>query len=176
MERSKKEDIMDSGRVQIYYGDGRGKSTAALGCAVQAARAGRNVFIIQFLKGRMAAESVFMQRLEPEIKVFHFEKSEERYEKLSEQEKLEENRNLRNGVNFARKVLMNDECNLLVLDELLGVIDNGIVTKEDIEALFQAKADEAQIIVTGRNLPDYLRTLADEIYHIQTEKNCDGDS
>ena len=55
------------------------------------------MFIIQFLKGRMAAESVFMQRLEPEIKVFHFEKSEERYEKLSEQEKLEENRNLRNG-------------------------------------------------------------------------------
>ena len=112
-----------------------------------------------------------MQRLEPEIKLFHFEKSEGRYEELSEQEKLEENRNLRNGVNFARKVLMNDECNLLVLDELLGVIDNGIVTKEDVEALFRAKADGAQIIVTGRKLPDYMRELADEIYEIQTEKS-----
>ena len=111
---------MDSGNVQIYYGDGRGKSTAALGYALQAASAGKNVFIIQFLKGRMAAESAFLQRLEPEIKVFHFEKSDERYDELSEQEKLEENRNLRNGVNFARKVLLNDECSLLVLDELLG--------------------------------------------------------
>ncbi|KAI4445797.1 hypothetical protein C823_000314 [Eubacterium plexicaudatum ASF492] len=112
-----------------------------------------------------------MQRLEPEIKVFHFEKSEERYEELSEQEKTEENRNIRNGVNFARKVLLNDECSLLVLDELLGVIDNGVVTKEDVQTLFGAKAEETQIIVTGRTLPDYMRELADEIYQIRTEKN-----
>ncbi len=161
---------MDSG-IQIYYGDGRGKSTAALGYALQSAIAGRNVFVIHFLKGKMATESAFMQRLEPEIKVFHFEKSEERYEKLSEQEKTEENRNIRNGVNFARKVLLNDECNLLVLDELLGVIDNGVVTKEDVQTLLGAKAEETQIIITGRTLPDYMRELADEIYQIQTEKN-----
>lgn len=161
---------MDSGRVQIYYGDGRGKSTAALGCALQAASAGRNVFVIHFLKGRMATESAFMQRLEPEIKVFHFEKSDERYELLSEQEKLEENINLRNGVNFARKVLVTNECNLLILDELLGVVDNGVISKEDITALFQAKADDTQIIVTGRTLSDDLREFADEIYQIKTEK------
>ena len=143
---------------------------AALGYALQAASAGKNVFIIQFLKGRMAAESAFLQRLEPEIKVFHFEKSDERYDELSEQEKLEENRNLRNGVNFARKVLLNDECSLLVLDELLGVIDNGVVTREDMEALFQAKADETEMIITGRNLPDYIRELADEVYQMQAEK------
>ena len=161
---------MDSGRVQIYYGDGRGKSTAALGYALQTAIAGKNVFVIHFLKGKMATESAFMQRLEPESKVFHFEKSEERYEELSEQEKSEENRNIKNGLNFARKVLLNDECSLLVLDELLGVIDNGVITKEDVEALLQAKAEETQIIVTGRRLVDYMRELADEIYQIQTEK------
>ena len=162
---------MDSGRVQIYYGDGRGKSTAALGYALQTATAGKNVFLIHFLKGRMADESAFMQRLEPEIKIFHFEKSEGRYEELSDQEKTEENRNIKNGVNFARKVLMNDECSLLVLDELLGVIDNGVVTKEDVQALFQAKAEDTQIIVTGRKLPEYLKDMADEIYQIQTEKS-----
>lgn len=161
---------MKSG-IQIYYGDGRGKSTAALGYALQTAIAGRNVFVIHFLKGKMAAESAFMQRLEPEIKVFHFEKSEERYEQLSDQEKTEENRNIRNGLNFARKVLLNDECSLLVLDELLGVIDNGVVTKEDVQALFEAKAEETQIIVTGRRLVDYMRELADEIYQIQAEKS-----
>lgn len=161
---------MKSG-IQIYYGDGRGKSTAALGYALQTAIAGRNVFVIHFLKGRMAAESAFMQRLEPEIKVFHFEKSEERYEQLSDQEKTEENRNIRNGLNFARKVLLNDECSLLVLDELLGVIDNGVVTKEDVQALFEAKAEETQIIVTGRILVDYMRELADEIYQIRAEKS-----
>lgn len=162
---------MDSGRVQIYYGDGRGKTTAALGYALQTAMAGGNVFVIHFLKGRMETESAFMQRLEPEIKVFHFEKSEGRYEELSDQEKLEENKNLKNGVNFARKVLMNDECSLLILDELLGVIDNGVVTREDMETLFRAKADEAQIIITGRNLPEYMRGFADDIFQIRTEKS-----
>ncbi len=73
-------------------------------------------------------------------------------------------------MNFARKVLLNDECSLLVLDELLGVIDNGVVTREDMEALFQAKADETEMIITGRNLPDYIRELADEVYQMQAEK------
>lgn len=162
---------MGSGRVQIYYGDGRGKTTAALGYALQAATAGKNVFLIHFLKGKMATESAFMQRLEPEIKIFHFEKSEGCYEELSDQEKTEENRNIKNGVNFARKVLLNDECSLLVLDELLGVIDHEVVTKEDVQALFQAKAEETQIIVTGRKLPEFLREMADEVYQIQTEKS-----
>ncbi len=163
---------MDTGRVQIYYGNGRGKSTAALGNALQAASAGRSVFVIHFLKGRMVTETAFMQRLEPEIKVFHFEKSEGLYDTLSQQEKLEENRNLRNGVNFARKVLVTEECDLLILDELLGVIDNGVVSREDVEALMQAKTDRTQIIVTGRSLPDYLREYADEVYQIRTEKSC----
>lgn len=160
---------MDAGRIQIYYGDGRGKSSAALGYALQAASAGKNVFVIHFLKGRMETEAAFMQRLEPEIKVFHFEKSAGRYEELSEQEKLEENKNLKNGLNFARKVLVTEECNLLILDELLGVIDNGVVSEDEIKALFQAKADETQIIVTGRNMPDYLRKYADEIYQIRVD-------
>lgn len=161
---------MDSGRVQIYYGEGRGKSTAALGCALQAASMGKTVFIIQFLKGKMKAESVFMQRLEPEIKIFHFEKSQERYEALSDQEKQEENINLKNGVNFARKVLMTAECSLLVLDELLGVVDNGVMSVDEVKALLAAKADDTQLIITGRVLPDSLREYADEIYQIQSEK------
>ena len=165
---------MDRGRLQVYFGSGRGKTTAALGQAVRAASRGKTVIIVQFLKGRQPEQISFIQRLEPEIKIFHFEKSEERYEELSEQEKTEENRNIKNGLNFARKVLLNDECSLLVLDELLGVIDNGVVTKEDVKALFEAKSEEAQIIVTGRRLPDYMRELADEIYQIQTQKTQDS--
>lgn len=161
---------MDSGRVQIYYGEGRGKSSAALGCALQAASAGKNVFIIQFLKGRMEEESAFIQRLEPEIKVFRFEKSQGRYESLSNQEKREENINLKNGLNFARKVLMTAECSLLILDELLGVIDNGVVSVDEVKALLAAKTDDTQLILTGRVLPEQLRGCADEIYQIQTQK------
>lgn len=161
---------MDSGKIQIYYGEGRGKSAAALGCALRAASMGENVVIIQFLKGKMERESAYMQRLEPEIKMFHFEKLQKRYESLSDQEKQEENINLKNGVNFARKVLMTAECSLLVLDELLGVIDRGVISIEEAKALLAAKTDGTQLIITGRVLPEGLREYADEIYQMRAEK------
>lgn len=161
---------MDTGLVRIYYGDGHGKTAAALGYALAAASMGETVFVIHFLKGRTAMESEYIRRLEPELKVFHFEKSEVSYEELSETEQQEERINMKNGVNFARKVLGTAECDLLVLDEILGVIDHGVITKEDIEALFKARAEGIRVILTGRSLPDYLREYADEIYEIHTEK------
>lgn len=164
---------METGGVQIYFGEGHGKTSAAIGFALQAASVGQTVFIIHFLKGRMSTEATFMQRLEPEIKVFHFEKGEKRYEDLSEQEKQEENRNLQNGVNFARKVLVTGECSLLVLDELLGVLDNGVITMEDVQSLLEARTEDTRIIVTGRVLPEQLRKYATEIYQISTEKELD---
>ena len=64
-----------------------------------------------------------MKRLEPEIKIFRFEKSDEDYVNLSEERKTEEWQNIRNGLNFAKKVLYTGECSLLILDEVLGLID-----------------------------------------------------
>lgn len=81
---------MNKGMIQIYTGDGHGKSPAALGKAVQAAVKGTNVVIIQFLKGKGLGESEFLKRLEPEIKLFRFEKSDENFSKLSDERKREE--------------------------------------------------------------------------------------
>ncbi|MGN0351709.1 MAG: cob(I)yrinic acid a,c-diamide adenosyltransferase [Roseburia sp.] len=161
---------MEKGIIQIYYGDGRGKSTAALGNAIHAASEGKNIVIVQFLKGKMNDEQNFFERLEPEIKIFRFEKSEESYEELSEEQKQEAAINIKNGLNYARKVLATGECDLLVLDEILGVIDNGLVSKEDIKDVIDAKSDEADLILTGRVLDDELREYADEIYKIVSEK------
>ena len=65
---------MEKGRIQIFSGEGHGKSPAALGRAIQKACEGEYVVIIQFLKGRGLTESEFLKRLEPEIKIFRFEK------------------------------------------------------------------------------------------------------
>ncbi len=157
--------------IQIYYGDGRGKSTAALGNAIHAASEGKNIVMVQFLKGkRNEEEENFLKRLEPEIKIFRFEKTEESYEELSEEQKLEAALNIKNGLNYARKVLVTGECDLLVLDEILGVIDNGLVTKEDIKAVIDAKSEDVDLVMTGRVLDDDLREYADEIYKIVSEK------
>lgn len=161
---------MSTGNIQIYYGEGRGKSTAALGNAIHAAAEGKNVVIIQFLKEKLNEELTFLQRLEPEIKLFRFEKSEVSFDQLSEEEQMEEIINIKNGLNFAKKVLVTGECNVLVLDEILGVIDNHLIAKEAIKAVIDAKSEEVDLVLTGRVLDDELREYADEIYNIVSEK------
>ncbi len=157
---------MADGLVYIYAGDGRGKSPAAIGRAVQAAVAGKNVVIIQFLKGRGLEDSDFLRRMEPEIKLFRFEKSDENFEQLPEDRKQEEISNIRNGMNFARKVLVTGECDLLILDEVLGLIEKGIITVEDLKNILACREDTS-VILTGIKLNDEICSLADEVSRIE---------
>ena len=161
--------IMERGIGHIYTGDGRGKSPAALGRAVQAAAAGEQVVIIQFLKGKGLEDTEFVRRLEPEIKLFRFEKSDEFYEELPEEKKAEEDMNIRNGMNFAKKVLSTGECNLLILDEVLGLIEKNIISVEDVENLLNQRG-ETDVILTGISLNDEICSLADEVSKIETLK------
>lgn len=160
---------MDMGMIHIYTGDGRGKSTAAWGKAIQAAVAGQKVVIIQFLKGRGLEDSDFVRRLEPEIKLFRFEKSDENYEELSNEKKEEEIMNIRNGIGFARKVLSTGECGLLILDEVLGLIDKGILSVEDLKSLLQLRG-ETSVIMTGIFHDDDVCMLADDVSKIESMK------
>lgn len=160
---------MSNGRIYIYTGDGRGKSPAALGRAVQAAAKGEQVVIIQFLKGKGLGDTEFVRRMEPEIKLFRFEKSDENYEELSEEKKAEEVINIRNGINYANKVLTTDECNLLILDEVLGLLDKNIITVEDLKNLLQQRGS-TDVILTGISLNDEVCRLADEVSKIEMVK------
>lgn len=161
---------MSKGSVQVYYGEGRGKTTAAYGSALRAVGEGKSVYIIQFLKGKDIFESEIFKRLEPEIKFFRFEKSSECYDNLSEEEQHEEQINMKNGIAYARKVLVTGECNFLVLDEVLGLVDNGVITAEELESVVKAKSEDTEIVFTGRVLEEAIRPYADEIYNIVAEK------
>lgn len=96
---------MDRGVIQVYYGEGHGKSTAAIGNAIRVASEGKSVIIIQFLKGKNENELTFLSRLEPEIKVFRFAKSDECFEALSEEAKQEESRICATDSIMERKLL-----------------------------------------------------------------------
>ena len=156
---------MEKGLVQVYGGEGHGKSAAALGRAIQVAGTGRDVVIINFLKKCQNEE--FLKRLEPEIKTFRFEKSEEEFAQLSDERKQDEIYNIKNGLNFAKKVLTTGECGLLILDEVLGLIDNGIIPIEDLRHILDARSEDVDIILTGIRLNDDVCQLADEIYKIE---------
>ena len=96
---------MNAGIMKVYYGNGKGKTMAAIGRGILEASEGNPVIVIQFLKSKNQEEMSFLGRLEPEFKLFRFEKSSAGFEELSQEQREEEMRNIRNGLNFARKVL-----------------------------------------------------------------------
>ena len=159
---------MKQGKIHIYTGDGHGKTPAAWGEALYAASEGKEVVIVQFLKANTIQNSAFLQRLEPEIKFFRFEKAEANFSELSEEAKREESMNMKNGLNFAKKVLATGGCDLLILDEVLGLVDMGVITVDDIKALIEAKDEETTLIMTGIQLSDEICILADEVSKIDT--------
>lgn len=158
---------MNQGMVYIYSGDGHGKTPAAWGEALQAASEGKEVIVIQFLKGKGLEDSGFLKRLEPEIKFFRFEKSVAEFSTLSDACKAEEIQNIKNGFNFAKKVLTTGECDLLILDEVLGLLDVGVITVDDLKCILGAKQQETTVIMTGIQLSDEVCILADEVSRIE---------
>jgi len=162
---------MSMGKIQVYYGNGRGKTSAALGCAIHEASALGSVIIIEFLKRKNEDESAFLKRLEPEIRMFRFQKSGRNYEELDEQGQIDEQMNMKNGMNYARKVLQTGECSVLILDEVLGLVDYGIISEEELLSLLRLRSEETDVILTGRVLGAGLRDYADTVYEISVRKD-----
>lgn len=156
---------MERPRIQIFAGIGRGKSSAAIGQAIQAATNGDTVIILQFLKG--IEDTEFIKKLEPEIRVMRFEKTEKDFKELSELEKIEEIKNVRNGFNYAKKVLSTAECDLLIMDEVLALVDMGIITDVDLCEALSTKSDRVDVILTGINVGDNVKNIADMITVLQ---------
>ena len=156
--------------VQIYYGNGKGKTTAAMGQSIRAASKGLRTIIIQFLKGKDSQEFSYLKKLEPDIKLFRFEKADEYYGDLLPEEQAEERKNIINGFNFAKKVLNAGECDMLVLDEVLGLVDLNIITIQDIIDLINMKEDYFKLVMTGLNMPPELEPYADMISVIEQKK------
>lgn len=161
---------MEKGVLQVYCGSGKGKTTAALGQAIKEASNGKSVFIIQFLKGRQQEQLDFIQRLEPEIKMFRFERHQRSFEELTEQEKEEETRNMKNGLCFARKVLSTGECDVLILDEILGLLEYGIAGLDDIQAVLDEVEENMEVIFTGVTICPEVMEWADCVYEVKTLK------
>jgi len=158
---------MGTGKVVAFTGSGRGKTSAAIGQALMAAARGEQVIVIQFLKGREIPDSDLFRRLEPEIRIFRFEKSDRTFDSMTPEEKEEEVLNLRNGLHFARKVLDTAECDLLVMDEVLGLLEEGIMTAKELEELLENRMD-TDVILTGNTMSSSICSCADEISEITT--------
>lgn len=159
---------MDKGIIQIYYGEGQGKTSAALGNAIRKASNGQSAYVVQFMKGQLDTE--YLTRLEPEVKVFRFERCSEGFDALDEADKQEQKQNIQNGLNFAKKALVTGQCDMLVLDEVLGLVKEGMATEDQILEVLQAKSLYTDVILTGRDSLPRVFDMADNILNIVPEK------
>lgn len=162
---------MSKGILRVYYGEGHGKSTAALGTAVREASHGKTAAVISFMREKNEDSKEFFKKLEPEIKFFRFEKSNCSFEKLSEEEKEREIMNLRSGYNYSKKVITTSGCDLVVLDEVLELLENQIITEQELLDLAAAVPEDMVVICTGKKVSDAIKACADELYQVTLEKS-----
>ncbi len=158
---------MKNGSIEVICGHGHGKTALAMGKGLQAIAEQKSVVMIQFLKGcAHSGERETLRRLEPELRVFHFEKADTFFEKLTAEEKEEELANIRNGFHFAKKVIATGECDLLILDEVLGLVNQNIVSPEEFEGMLRAKNEGMSLLLTGTEFPRELAPYVDVFFTI----------
>jgi len=131
------------------------------------------VFLIRFLKGKAEDSDEYLRRLEPEIKMFAFEKSEKPFSELTPEEREEETQHIRNAIGYARKVLTTGECDVLILDEILGLAKIGILDIEEYRELIGCAAEGMELILTGKDRCEALWPDVDEVTEVVTAYRAD---
>lgn len=151
------------GLVVVNTGDGKGKTTAALGLAVRAAGNGLRVLIIQFIKGRWkTGETKSLEALAPGLQLvrmgmgFTIDRLRDSRIPMEEHEEA-----AAKAFERAREVVLADEYDMIVLDELLGSIKAGLVMLDDVLALIRDKPARLHLVMTGRGAPPALIDAAD---------------
>lgn len=137
---------LEVGKVQVYTGDGKGKTTAALGLCLRALGYGLRVKMVQFVKQLRCSEHVQADRMGLQIVQASVKDPREGARELYE---------------LALGWLERNEVDLLVMDEVGEAMRRGYLTREDIEALVAAKPDTCELVLTGRGLADKIGDLAD---------------
>lgn len=159
------------GLVQVYTGDGKGKTTAALGQGLRSVGQGYKVCMIQFLKGGDSGELHAITKFEENFQIHRFEKMKKFFWTLNDEEKLEVKRKTENAYAFAQEIIKNEACNILILDEIMGVLSNHLLSIGQVCDLIKSKPEHMELILTGRNVPDEIVDLADYVSEINMIKH-----
>lgn len=162
---------LQKGYIQVYTGDGKGKTTAAVGLGVRAAGDSYKVYMVQFLKGGSTGELASIKKLSPYFQVFRFEEERGFFWNLNEKEKEELKNEIKEAVNFCIDSLKNNSCDILIMDEALGAFKNNLISREDLISILDAKPDNMELIITGRDVPDFLIKRADLITEMKMIKH-----
>ncbi len=152
--------------IQVYTGNGKGKTTAAIGQGIRCIGYNKKVHMVQFLKGGHTGELVTLKKLEPLFKVFRFEKERGFTWTLNDTELLELKEEILNAWEFVKQIIKNKECDMLILDEILAVLNKGYIDTTEAVSIFKQGSNSLEIILTGRDAKDAVIEIADYVSEI----------
>jgi cob(I)alamin adenosyltransferase len=162
---------MKKGYVQVYTGDGKGKTTAALGLGVRAVGRGLKVIMIQFLKGTFTGELEGVKKLSPQFHIIRFAETEKFFWNLTEDEKHKLREKTQMELKKLDEYMKDDACDVLILDEIMAAIHGGLVSVEQVCNIIDNKPEGMEIILTGRNVPEQIAERADLITEMKAIKH-----
>ncbi len=154
--------------IQVYTGNGKGKTTAALGQALRALGHGMKVFMIQFMKGRTYGELVTCEKCLPGFTIVMSGRDE--FVKKGEPEEVDL-RMAREGFELAKKVAAGGEHGMLILDEINVAMDYGLLPVGEVLDFLRSCPREMEVVCTGRYASPELIELADLVSEVREVKH-----
>jgi len=157
-----------TGCLQVYTGDGKGKTTAATGLAIRAVGAGMRVFIGQFIKSSDSAEMALIRKRLPEIVIEQFGAGGFITKKPSDNDIA----HAHNGIQRLLEALTGGNYDVVIADEANGALDAGIISLDEIMQLLDRRPENVELVITGRNAAPELLDKADLVTEMKNIKHC----
>ncbi len=158
---------MRKGYIHIYTGNGKGKTTAALGLAIRAAGAGLKVFFAQFVKQGEYSEIKALARFSDRVTVRQFGRG--RF--IKGDPAPEDIQAARTGLETVRQVMKSNDHDLLILDEANVAVKLGLLTVSDLIDLMVDKPDAMELVMTGRYASPRVIGMADVVTEMKLIKH-----
>ncbi len=160
---------LGKGYIQVYTGNGKGKTTASLGLAVRAAGHGLHTVIVQFMKGWIDyGELKGVAMLSPYVEIHQAGRDTFVNRKDPHPEDI---RLAREGWEFAKAVILGKKADLVVLDEINCAVDFGLIAAGDVVEVLRRKPDGMEIVLTGRGAPAEFLDIADLVTEMREVKH-----
>jgi cob(I)alamin adenosyltransferase len=159
---------LEKGLVQVYTGNGKGKTSAAFGLALRAAGRGLRVYIVQFIKGGFDYGEMYVVDKVPNVTLKAFGRGKFVTAKPPDREDI---KLAKEALEFARKVVKSGECDVVILDEINVALSLGLIGLGDVLMLIKARPVHVELVLTGRSAPEEIVQLADLVTEMKEVKH-----
>ncbi len=158
------------GCVHIYCGDGKGKTSAAVGLAVRAAGRGKKVLVVRFLKTDDSGEVQVLEHI-PGITVVPCDRTFGFVFRMTNEQKQEASVYFTKRFRSARETVLQEAYDVLILDEIMASCNYGMVPESEVVEFLQSRPEQLEVVMTGRDPSEALLELADYVSEICMRKH-----